>query len=297
MNNFINKTYHFPSPAKLNLFLHIVGQRDDGYHELQTLFQFLDHNDTISITVNNSAKISLLTPIKGVNNDDNLIVKAACLLQKKAINRNRTFSLGAEISIKKILPMGGGLGGGSSNAATILIALNQLWKTNFSLEDLAKLGIALGADVPVFIHGFAAFAQGVGEKLTPIQPEECWYLVTKPNCSISTVSVFQSPDLPRNTPKLSTDNNVALWRGELFHNDCETMVIKHYPEVANLLAWLVEYVPSRMTGTGACVFSPFSSQKQARELQTKLPTGVSSFVAQGLNISPLITVMEQLITE
>ncbi len=297
-NKYINKEFSFPSPAKLNLFLHVVGQRYDGYHELQTLFQFIDYSDTISITINNTAKITLLTPIEGVENDDNLIIKAAYLLQKKACDKNKNFSLGASISIKKILPMGGGLGGGSSNAATVLLVLNLLWDTTFSLDELAKLGIALGADVPVFIHGFSAFAQGVGEKLTPIQPKECWYLVTKPKCSISTASVFNSKDLPRDTPLINIKNiDLALWENDLFHNDCQTMVIKHYPEVAKLLAWLVEYVPSRMTGTGACIFSSFSSQKQARELQVKLPRGVESFVAQGLNISPLIIVMEQLITE
>jgi len=203
MNNSINKCSNkflaFPSPAKLNLFLHVVGQRSDGYHELETLFQFLDYSDTIEISVTDDATIDLLTPIDGVKNEDNLIVKAALLLKKEVINQAESEqqaiilkSLGAKIRIDKKLPMGGGLGGGSSNAATILVALNDLWNCNLSTDKLAKLGVTLGADVPIFIHGFSAFAQGIGEKLTPVAPEECWYLVSKPNISISTVSVFSS---------------------------------------------------------------------------------------------------------
>ena len=293
INQYLHKSFSFPCPAKLNLFLHIVGQRDDGYHELETLFQFLDYSDTITITTTNNKEITLLTPIEGVENKDNLIVKAARLLQDEIIQKKTTFLLGADIKLKKILPMGGGLGGGSSNAATVLLALNKLWQCNLSIAVLAKLGLKLGADVPIFIHGFAAFAQGVGERLTPATPQEYWYLVTKPRCSISTKEVFTAKDLPRNTKKLSLESyatqgfNYDLFSG-LFHNDCQTLVIKHYPEVAKLLAWLVEYAPSRMTGTGACIFSRFTSQEQAHELQKKLPKGTYSFIARGLNKSPLL---------
>jgi len=302
MNTYIDKTFSFPSPAKLNLFLHVVGQRSDGYHELETLFQFINHSDTITITVTENTDIELLTPIVGVNNEDNLIVKAARLLQNKVLESNaktHTSSYGAKISIDKVLPMGGGLGGGSSNAATILVALNILWQSNFTNSELADMGLALGADVPIFVHGFSAFAQGVGEKLTATNPDESWYLVSKPDVSISTASVFTSPDLPRNTPRITTDFNAdykdnELFLDDIYHNDCQTMVIKHYFEVAKLLAWLIEYAPSRMTGTGACVFSRFSSQQEACELQAKLPKGISSFVAQGLNTSPLCSVIEQL---
>lgn len=311
MNNSINKCSNkflaFPSPAKLNLFLHVVGQRSDGYHELETLFQFLDYSDTIEISVTDDATIDLLTPIDGVKNEDNLIVKAALLLKKEVINQAESEqqaiilkSLGAKIRIDKKLPMGGGLGGGSSNAATILVALNYLWDCHLSTNELAKLGVTLGADVPIFIHGFSAFAQGIGEKLTPVAPEECWYLVSKPNISISTVSVFSSPDLPRKTTKLTANNfdsiycDKDLFNDDKYHNDCQIMVIKHYDEVAKLLAWLIEYAPSRMTGTGACVFSRFSSEKEAIELQKKLPLGIESFVAQGLNKSPFTSVFESL---
>ena len=302
MNKNTNKFLEFPSPAKLNLFLHVVGQRKNGYHELETLFQFLDYSDTIEILVTEGSDIELLTPIDGVNNDDNLIVKAALLLQKKTHQKSEASSksLGAKIRIKKKLPMGGGLGGGSSNAATILVALNSLWQCNYSTEQLSEFGLSLGADVPIFIHGFAAFARGIGEQLTAAEPEECWYLVCKPKVSISTASVFTSSDLPRKTTKLAYDDfskaycDKDLFNDEKYHNDCQTMVIKHYDEVANLLAWLVEYAPSRMTGTGACIFSRFSSEKEACDIQKKLPSGIDSFVAQGRNYSPLMSVIESL---
>jgi 4-diphosphocytidyl-2-C-methyl-D-erythritol kinase len=274
--------YHFPSPAKLNLFLHIVGRRDDGYHELETAFQFLAYGDDIAIRATNNNQVSLLTPLSGVNNEDNLIVKAAKLLQK-ATQTN----LGAEIKIKKVLPMGGGLGGGSSNAATVLLALNLLWKTKLSYQKLAELGLSLGADVPIFIHGFAAFAQGIGEKLTPITPEECYYLVSKPDCSISTQAVFTADNLPRNTAKLLATLSINEIDISQCHNDCQTLVIKQYPKVANLLAWLVEYAPSQMTGTGACIFSRFNSEKEAKRVQALLPLDIQSFVTKGLNKSPL----------
>lgn len=308
MKTYLNKPYKFPAPAKLNLFLHVVGQRSDGYHELETLFQFLDYSDTIEITVTTNSDIALLTPMDGVSNEDNLIIKAAKLLQDKIFKKNhvKTPLLGAKISINKILPMGGGLGGGSSNAATILVALNTLWQCKFSAEQLAELGLSLGADVPIFIHGLAAFAQGVGEQLFPAQPEECWYLVSKPHCSISTASVFTSPDLPRDTEKLVYNNFNKHYRDDdlftgyrhnngKYHNDCQTMVIKNYDKVANLLAWLIEYAPSRMTGTGACIFSSFSSEKAAHGLQVKLPKGIDSFIAKGINKSSLLPVIEDLV--
>lgn len=305
INNKVNQFITFPSPAKLNLFLHIVGRREDGYHKLETLFQFLNYSDTIEISITENTDITLLTPIDGVNDNDNLIIKAARLLQQATLSQQKKNTtpltiLGAQIRIKKILPMGGGLGGGSSNAATILVALNNLWQCGFSTEKLAELGVTLGADVPIFIHGFSAFAQGVGEKLTAIEPNESWYLITKPNISISTASVFNSSDLPRETAKLPSHNfstvyhDKDLFNDKKYHNDCQTMVIKHYDQVAKLLAWLIEYAPSRMTGTGACVFSRFSSEKEAYDLQKKLPSGIDSFVAQGLNQSPLTLVMKNL---
>ncbi|WP_448248221.1 4-(cytidine 5'-diphospho)-2-C-methyl-D-erythritol kinase [Thalassotalea agariperforans] len=288
-NFYLDKSYQFPSPAKLNLFLHIVGQRPDGYHDLQTLFQFLNYGDTITITPTRDNKITLLTEFKGVPEESNLIVKAAKILQQ----HSKT-SFGAQISIDKILPMGGGLGGGSSNAATILLALNALWQTHLSSHELAQMGLALGADVPIFIHGFAAFAEGVGEQLTPVQPSEHWYLVTKPDISISTAAVFTAKDLTRNTPKIIfTDDNITDNLDNL-QNDCQTWVIKHHPEVAKLLAWLVEYAPSRMTGTGACIFSRFASEHEAIAVKNQLPKNTYSFIAQGINTSPLIQAINDL---
>lgn len=284
--------HQFPSPAKLNLFLHIVGRRPDGYHELETVFQFLDFGDSLSIRRTQDSAIKLLTPIDGVSNDNNLIVKAAKLLKEHAKT-----SCGAEIKIEKVLPMGGGLGGGSSNAATVLIALNFLWQTKLSLSQLAELGLQLGADVPIFIHGFAAFAEGVGEKLTPVHPDESVYLISKPNCSISTLEVFTAKALPRNTQKLDIkaidDKNYLMG----YRNDCQTLVINHYPEVAKLLAWLVEYAPSRMTGTGACIFSRFDSEEEAKRVQKLLPNSITSFVAKGMNISSLHNTLKSLQSE
>ena len=270
--------YAFPSPAKINLFLHITGQRNDGYHNLETAFQFLDYEDTLHFAVTEHIAIELLTPIAGVTNEENLIMRAATALQQATNTR-----LGAQIKIDKRLPMGGGIGGGSSNAATVLLVLNTLWQTQLTIEQLADIGLKLGADVPIFIHGFAAFATGVGEHLTAIAPEQPYYLISKPDVSISTQSVFTSPDLTRNTSPLDLDHLDI----NSCHNDCQKLVIKQYPEVANLLAWLVEYAPSRMTGTGACIFSRFETKEQAEYVQQQLPENISSFVAKGVNKSPL----------
>ena len=273
------------SPAKLNLFLHVNGRREDGYHELQTLFQFLDYGDQITVELTNDDKITLLTPVEGVAEQDNLIVKAANIL--RPYNQS---GLGVNISVEKVLPMGGGLGGGSSNAATILLALNQLWQINLPLTKLADLGLTLGADVPIFVQGFAAFAEGVGEKLQPASPDECWYLVSKPDVHIATQVVFQSDDLPRNTPKILAENLDTTHR----QNDCEVVVIKHYPEVAKLLATLVEYAPSRMTGTGACIFTACTTEQEARNIQAQLPEYIDSFVAKGVNHSPVHSALNKM---
>lgn len=268
----------WPSPAKLNLFLYITARRDNGYHDLQTLFQFLDYGDTLSIQANNSGRIELSPQLPGVENKDNLICKAATALQKRA-----KVEYGASIHIDKILPMGGGIGGGSSNAATTLVALNFLWGLNLSFDELAEIGLHLGADVPVFVKGFAAFAEGVGEKLQKVAPEEKWYLVVRPEVSISTADIFSHPDLTRNTPKRDIQE---LLSGSQ-ENDCEKIVRLLYPEVDKQVSWLLQYAPSRLTGTGSCVFAEFDNQSAAQEVRTKLPDNVSSFIAQGKNISPL----------
>ncbi|EMO2078681.1 4-(cytidine 5'-diphospho)-2-C-methyl-D-erythritol kinase [Citrobacter freundii] len=275
---------HWPSPAKLNLFLYITGQRTDGYHSLQTLFQFLDYGDTIDIALRGDGEIRLLTPVEGVAHEDNLIVRAARLLMKVASENNRLPNgSGADISIDKRLPMGGGLGGGSSNAATVLVALNHLWQCGLSIDELAALGLTLGADVPVFVRGHAAFAEGVGEILTPVEPEEKWYLVAHPGVSIPTPVIFNDPDLPRNTPKRSIK---TLLKCE-FGNDCEVIARKRFREVDAALSWLLEYAPSRLTGTGACVFAEFDTESRARQVLEQAPEWLKGFVAKGVNLSPL----------
>ncbi|MFP2833221.1 4-(cytidine 5'-diphospho)-2-C-methyl-D-erythritol kinase [Citrobacter portucalensis] len=275
---------HWPSPAKLNLFLYITGQRADGYHTLQTLFQFLDYGDTIDITPRSDGEIHLLTPVEGVAHEDNLIVRAARSLMKAASESNcLPKGSGADISIDKRLPMGGGLGGGSSNAATVLVALNHLWQCGLSVDELAALGLTLGADVPVFVRGHAAFAEGVGEILMPVEPEEKWYLVAHPGVSIPTPVIFNDPDLPRNTPKRSIK---TLLKCE-FGNDCEVIARKRFREVDAALSWLLEYAPSRLTGTGACVFAEFDTESRARQVLEQAPEWLKGFVAKGVNLSPL----------
>ncbi|MCC4863165.1 4-(cytidine 5'-diphospho)-2-C-methyl-D-erythritol kinase [Vibrio splendidus] len=270
---------HWPSPAKLNLFLYITGRRDNGYHELQTLFQFVEFGDELTVTANRETSSITITPeIPGVALEDNLIWKAATALQQYT-----STSFGADIELKKVLPMGGGIGGGSSNAATVLVALNYLWQLNLSDDQLAEIGLQLGADVPVFVRGHAAFAEGVGEQLQPANPDEKWYLVVKPQVSIATVDIFTHSELTRNTPKRA----LATLLEQEYVNDCEKIVRMLYPEVDKQLSWLLQYAPSRLTGTGSCVFAEFSSKKEAESVLEQLPDTVSAFVARGRNISPL----------
>ena len=288
-----------PAPAKLNLFLSVTGRRADGYHTLQTLFQFVDYGDTLKFALAPEGELTLAfnlssdhmasdemasCAINKVAPEQNLIIKAARLLQA-----HTACTQGAHITLTKRLPMGGGLGGGSSDAATTLLALNHLWQLSLSNDDLASLGLRLGADVPVFVHGVAAFAEGVGERLTPAAPAEPWYLILCPKVSVSTANIFQDPALTRNSPMRTLSQCLsAPW-----HNDCEPLVKKRHPEVAKLLGWLLEYAPSRMTGTGACIFASFDSQQAAEQVLAKAPQGVSGFVAKGCNQSPLIRALAQ----
>ena len=278
----------FPCPAKLNLFLYINGKRPDGYHELQTLFQFLDFGDWLHIKVRDDSKINLISSIADLKVEDNLIYRAATLLQQ-----HTNTPLGADLELDKILPIGGGVGGGSSNAATALVALNYLWKTGLTTEELAKLGLMLGADVPIFVHGKAAFAEGVGEQITYCEAPEKWYLVLKPNVSISTAVVFSDPDLPRNTPKKPLQQLLQ----EKYANDCEKVVRDHYSEVEELLNWLVEYAPARLTGTGACVFAEFNDEQSAQLVLQAKPKNCFGFVAKGLNLSPLHAMLQRINVE
>lgn len=268
------------APAKLNLMLHIVGRRTDGYHLLQTVFQLLDYGDQLQFELRGDSAIHLDSELAGVNTPDNLVYRAARLLQQTSGT-----ALGAAIAINKVLPMGGGLGGGSSNAATALLALNQLWQTGFSLDQLAALGQQLGADVPVFVRGRSAWGEGIGEKLQAIDIAESWYLVIKPDCHISTPQIFSHKQLTRNTPPIT----IAAFFGQGGHNDCEPVVRRLYPEVDKALIWLTKEAPQstpQLTGTGACVFARFADEQSARQLLNGLPNEFWGFVAKGVNHSP-----------
>ena len=275
---------HWPAPAKLNLMLHITGRRPDGYHLLQTVFQFIDFSDSLDFSIRDDAVISRQSDWQGVAEADDLIVRAAKLLQQTS-----ACSLGAVINLQKRIPAGGGLGGGSSDAATTLVALNHLWGLELSVDQLAEIGLQLGADVPVFVLGKAAWAEGVGEQLTDIEPEECWYLVLRPDCSVSTEEVFNSSDLTRNTPAI----RIRDFLEDGGHNDCEFVVRELYPEVSEAIDWLNQFAVARMTGTGACIFAGFDKQQQAESVYEKLPQGWEGFVAKGLNNSPLQIRLEQ----
>ena len=277
-------TLSLPAPAKLNLFLHITGRRDDGYHLLQTLFQFLDHGDTLHFTPRNDGRIQLLSELPGVNPDDNLIVRAARRLQQASGT-----GVGADIRLDKRLPMGGGLGGGSSDAATTLAGLNHLWQTGFSEEQLAGLGLELGADVPVFVRGRAAWAEGVGDQLTSVEVEEPWYLVVVPPRHVSTAEIFSDQRLTRDTPPIT----LAAFREHDGRNDCLPVVAARYPEIRNTLILLNNFCEAKMTGTGSCLFGAFPNECEADKVRARLPATLKTFVAKGCNVSPLHALLDK----
>ena len=274
----------WPAPAKINLFLHVLGRREDGYHELQTAFLFLDYCDSLEFRPRQDQKIVRHANYDNVAEENDIIVRAANSLREQA---QRPF--GVDIHIDKRLPMGGGLGGGSSNAATTLVALNSLFKLGLDRSELASIGLALGADVPVFIAGEAAWAEGVGEQLRPISVPEDWYLVVIPASPVATAEIFAADDLTRNTAAITIRDFLA----GAGHNDCENVVRQRYPEVGEVLDWLGDRYETRMTGTGACVFARFKSREEAEKAGKSLPTGWRHFVAQGRNQSPLLRRLEQ----
>ncbi len=269
----------WPAPAKLNLFLHIVGRRADGYHLLQTAFQFIDLCDYLYFAVRRDSRIRRLSELPGVAPEDDLTVRAARLLQDAA-----GCSLGADIRVDKRLPMGGGLGGGSSNAATTLHALNRLWRLELPRQELLALALQLGADVPVFVHGEAAWAEGVGEQLQPLVLAEPWYVVIAPGCSVPTAEIFQVPELTRDCQVLTIDGFLSGRGGNVF----EAVVRRRYPAVAQALDWLGRHAPARLSGTGACVFAAFADEQQARSVYSQVPEQWQGFVARGMNRSPLL---------
>ena len=277
-----SQTLRLPAPAKLNRLLNIVGLRADGYHELQTLFQLIDLCDTLTFTLRQDGQLVLRDDLAGIAKEDNLVMRAARLLQDAT-----GCPLGATLAIEdKTLPMGGGLGGGSSNAATTLVGLNHLWKLGLSPDQLAELGLKLGADVPVFIHGTSAWAEGVGERLTPVTLDTPWFVVIHPGVSVSTPEVFKDPQLTRNTPPITMaralQGGASSWR-----NDCEAVVTRAYPPIAAAIEWLESFADTRLTGTGACIFAGFKNQAMATTVANQALQHWPAWVAKGLNRSPL----------
>ena len=278
MTNTVPWSLHWPAPAKLNLFLHITGRRKDGYHLLQTVFQLLDWGDSLDFRVRQDGIIERVNEVEGVPRDGDLVVRAALALQRHAGT-----ALGADIRLHKVLPMGGGVGGGSSDAATTLLALNHLWGLGVSLDELAALGATLGADIPVFVRGDSAWAEGIGEELTPLELPERWYVVVHPNVHISTAKLFQSKQLTRNCEV----SIIADFTDGSCLNVFEPVAVQLYPEVKAVIDWLDERIlsKSKMTGTGACVFAEVESEQDALELLSSLPAPWRGWAAKGVNRS------------
>ena len=268
-----------PAPAKLNLFLHITGRKENGYHNLQTLFQMLDYGDHLEIESNNTGKIELSSNEKSIPNKENLILRAA-----KALQNYSTCDCGAKIILKKKLPIGAGLGGGSSDAATAILGLNAVWNLTLTNTELLGIGSKIGADVPVFISGRTSWAEGVGEKLTPIDTPNKWFLIVTPNIFVSTSKIFSHPSLTRNTHPIKI--RAFLEQGS--QNDCQTVVEALYPEVKRARQWLAQFAETRLTGTGACLFARFASEADAKSVLKQMPAPWQGFTAKGINTSPLL---------
>lgn len=268
----------WPAPAKLNLFLHVTARRPDGYHELQTLFQLIDLADELTFTVRPDGEVQRPTGAAGVPQEEDLVVRAA-----RALKAATGTPFGAQIEVRKRIPLGGGLGGGSSDAATTLLALNELWGCGRSLSQLAAIGLPLGADVPVFIGGSSAWGEGVGERLVSVQLPPAWYVIVHPQVHVSTARVFQSPELTRNSPLIT----IRAFFESGGRNDCEPVVGALFPEVAEALEWLGRFAPARLTGTGACVFAACASAAEAERLAARVPERWKSYVTRGLNTSPV----------
>ena len=269
----------WPAPAKLNLFLHVVGRRPDGYHLLQTVFRFIDRCDWLHFAPRDDDRIVLANPLPNVPPEADLTVRAA-----HALRREVGETPGVTLHLDKQRPLGGGLGGGSSDAATVLVALNHLWRLGLPRQRLQSLGLALGADVPVFIAGKNAFAEGVGEALTPVDLPAAWYLVVEPDTAVPTAAIFSDSALPRDTPAI----HVSEWRPGFGHNDLQSVACRHFPAVADALDTLRQVAPGAlMTGSGACLFAEFASADTALEAQAALPAGTRAWVAGGLDRHPL----------
>lgn len=277
----------YPAPAKLNLFLHVVGRRPDGYHLLQSVFTLIDRCDRLRLRVRADGEVHRLSDLPGVPPDEDLVVRAARSLQAASGCR-----LGADIEVEKSIPMGGGLGGGSSDAATVLLALDRLWGTGLGPDGLARLAPALGADVPFFLFGRPAWVEGIGERLAPVALPGRWYLVLVPPVEVPTREIFSAPELTRDTEALKMEDFSAQpWPGpgRRLRNDLEAVVAARYPQVREHLEWLGRHAPARMTGSGACVFADFGSRGEAERVLRAAPKEMTGFVAQGLMHHPLHT--------
>lgn len=272
----------FPAPAKLNLFLHVLGRRADGYHLLQTVFTLIDYCDRVRLRVRDDGEVVRVSELRGVPAEEDLTVRAARLLQEASGT-----ALGADIELEKVIPMGGGLGGGSSDAATVMLALDRLWNTGFGPEALAELAVSLGADVPFFLHGGAAWAEGVGDELRAIELEPRWYLVLVPPVGVPTREIFAAPELTRNTEALKMADFSAQPQGHVFRNDLERVVAARYPEVRRHLEWLRTHGEARMTGSGGCVFAAYDSREAAQAVLGRVTAPMQGFVAQGLARHPM----------
>ena len=273
----------WPAPAKLNLFLHITGRRADGYHDLQTAFQLLDWCDEIGIEPTDDGRIERVAGPSAIAPDADLTVRAARALQSVGAGR----SLGVRLSVRKRIPTGGGLGGGSSDAATVLLVLNRLWGCGLTPAELAALGLKLGADVPVFVLGSSAWAEGRGELLSPFETPERWFVIIHPGVAVSTAEIFQAPELTRNS-SLITIRALSEGRTDQTRNDCERAVSARYPQVAAAIEWLARSAPARLTGTGSCVFASFDTAAQAERVAARVPDEWTSTVARGVQRSPLL---------
>jgi len=289
MNRPLGDARPWPAPGKLNLFLHVVGRRPDGYHDLQTAFQFIDLQDSLRFYGRPAGCIERLGGVPGVPAEQDLVVRAARLLVEQALTRGCSAPPGTAIELEKRLPLGGGVGGGSSDAATVLVALNELWGIGLTVDELAGLGLRLGADVPVFVRGSAAWAEGVGEKLMPVDfPEPC-YLLVWPDAAVATAEVFKAPELTRDSP-VTTIGGFLQAGGR---NDCEPVVRARYPQVAAALDWVASFAPARLTGTGACVFATLPDAASAANVVAQVPAPWLAWVTRGLNRSPLLDRLDE----
>ena len=289
--------HHCPAPAKLNLFLHVTGRRADGYHLLQSVFQLIDHGDTLYFDLRDDERIVRTTEVPGVPQDQDLIVRALRLLQAEYARRHGRLPPGLDVAVEKILPMGGGLGGGSSDAATALMAGNHLWQAGLTTQELMDLGLPLGADIPFFLYGQTAFVEGVGEALQAVPGPDCWYVVVEPGVAVPTPAIFSAPDLTRDTKPVTIadfSSSLAVSGKQIGFgkNDLQDVAERLFPPVAEAVAWLGNYGDARMTGSGACVFCAFSGEREADQVLAQVPSHWKAWKAHSLMSHPMKSLLQ-----